>query len=91
MLVLPPDMEGYLALLLPPPYLALPAVTHFGEWLYLSWGFTICQHQQTLTSLPPPDICVPSNVYCHITLPKVFTHLQWTLQQMSMVKAVTSS
>ena len=38
MLVPPPDMEGYLPGSLPPPCLALPAMTQFGEWLCLSLG-----------------------------------------------------
>ena len=43
-------------------------------------GFTICQHQQALTWFPLPHVHVPSKVCGHITLPKVFTHLLWTLQ-----------
>ena len=38
MLIPPPDTEEYLPGSLLPPCLALPAVTQFGEWLYLSWG-----------------------------------------------------
>ena len=52
--------------------------------------FTICQYQWTLTSFPPLHICVPSEVHSHITLPKVFSHLLWMLQWMSMAEVVTS-
>ena len=38
MLIPPPDMQGNLPISLHPPCLALPAVTQFGEWPYLSWG-----------------------------------------------------
>ena len=53
-------------------------------------GFTICQHQWALTSLPPPYVHVPSVVCSHITLPKVFTHLLWMLWWMSIAEVVTS-
>ena len=54
-------------------------------------GFTICQHQWALTSLPPLHIHVPSDVHSHITIPKVFTHPWWVLWLTSMVEAITSS
>ena len=61
-------------------------------WVAMSiLGFTIHQHQWALMSFPPLDVHVPSNVYCHLMLPKVFTHFWWMLWQMSMVKAITSS
>ena len=78
MLTPPPDPEGYLPGSLF-PCLALLAMTQFSE------------QPCPLISFPPPDVHVPSTVYCHITLPKVFTHLQWMLWQMSMVKSITSS
>ena len=62
------------------------------QWVAVSiLGFTICLCQWALTSLPPLHICVPSDVHCHITLSKVFTHPRWMLWQMSTVKAITSS
>ena len=63
-----------------------------GLWVVISiLGSTICWCQWALTSLPPPHIHVHSDLHSHITLPKVFTHLQWMLQLMSMVEALTSS
>ena len=90
MLAPPPDMEGYLLSSLPSLF---GLACHDPVWWLATsiLGFTICQHQWALMSLPPPDVHVPFDVYCHIMLPKVFTHLWWMLQQMSMVKAVTSS
>ena len=53
-------------------------------------GFTIQWCLQAVTSFPRPNICVPSNVYTHYTLPWIFTHHQWMLWWMSMVEVITS-
>ena len=53
-------------------------------------GFTICWHLRAMMSFPQPNACVPSNIYSHITLPEVFTHLQWMLQWTSTVEVITS-
>ena len=82
-----PDMEGY-----------FPITSHFGlanhdciPWVaVLVLGFTIWWHLWAATSFPWPNICVPSNVYTHCTLPEVFTHLQWMLWQTSTVEIITS-
>ena len=41
-------------------------------------------------SFPLPHVCVLSEVYGHITLPKVFTHLLWMLWWTSMAEVITS-
>ena len=80
---------GYLPLS-PSPLFGL--VNHDPVWWVVIFilRFTIHQHQQALMSFPLPHIHVPSEVHSHITLPKVFTHLYWMLQWMSMTEVVTS-
>ena len=41
-------------------------------------------------SIPPPNVCNPVDIHAHYTLPGIFTHLQWMLQQMSMGEVVAS-
>ena len=47
-------------------------------------------------SIPPPNTHDPvgssvnEDIHAHYTLPGIFTHLQWTLQLMSMGEAVAS-
>ena len=40
--------------------------------------------------VPLPNAHDPADVHAYYTLPEVFTHLQWTLWQVSMVAAIAS-
>ena len=85
---IPPDM-GVLPISLF-PCLALSTMTQFRWVVVFFLGFTVCQHQWALMSFPPLHVHAPSEVHGHITLPKVFTHFQWTLQWTFTAKVITS-
>ena len=89
-LISAPDKEGYLPGSLPPLF---DLASHDWVWWVAMFilGFTIHWYQWALMSFHPLDAHVPSNVYCHLTLPKVFTHFQWMLWQTSTVEAITFS
>ena len=84
----PPDMKGYLPI--SPPTMFGLANCDPVQWVVVSiFGFTIWWGLWAETSFPWPNVCVPSNIYSNISLPGVFTHLQWMLWQTSMVEVVT--
>ena len=73
-----------------PPCLVLLTMTQFWWVVALISRLTIWWHLWAVTSFPLPNACVASNVYSHITLPKVFTHLQLMIQWTSTVEFITS-
>ena len=52
--------------------------------------FTIWWHLWAAMSFPQPNTHVPFNVYSHVTLPVVFTHLLWMHWWISMAEVITS-
>ena len=84
----PPNTEGYLPIT--PPMFGLANCDPV-PWVVVSiLGFTIWWCLWEAVSFPQQNACVPSDIYTHITLPGIFTHLQWMLWQMSTVEVVTS-
>ena len=51
---------------------------------------TIWWHLWAETSIPLPNVCDPVDIHAHYTLPEVFSHPQWMIQQISTGEVIDS-